>query len=39
MSEDFWMKLQDRYDREATRIQIADELAAIDPVEKGSLSA
>lgn len=39
MSEGFWMNLQDRYDREATRIQIADALAAINPLEKGALSA
>jgi len=39
MSEGFWMNLQDRYDREVTRIQIADALAAIDPLEKGALSA
>lgn len=39
MSEGFWMNLQDRYDRETTRIQIADALAAIDPLENGALSA
>ncbi len=39
MSEGFWMNLQDRYDREATRIQIADALAAIDPLEEGAVSA
>jgi addiction module HigA family antidote len=32
MSEGFWMNLQDRYDREVTRIQIADVLSAIDPL-------
>ena len=39
MSDGFWMNLQDRYDREATRIQIADALAKIDPLENGALSA
>jgi addiction module HigA family antidote len=33
MSEGFWMNLQDRYDREVTRIQIADALSAIAPLE------
>ncbi len=32
MSEGFWMNLQDRYDREITRIEIADVLSAIDPL-------
>jgi addiction module HigA family antidote len=32
MSEGFWMNLQDRYDREVTRIRIADVLSAIDPL-------
>jgi antitoxin HigA-1 len=38
MSEGFWMNLQDRYDREATRLQIADDLSAIDPLESNTLS-
>jgi addiction module HigA family antidote len=38
MSEGFWMNLQDRYDREATRLQIADDLFAIDPLESSALS-
>jgi len=32
MSEGFWMNLQDRYDREIARAQIADVLLAIDPL-------
>jgi addiction module HigA family antidote len=32
MSEGFWMNLQDRYDREVTRVQIADVLSSIDPL-------
>jgi addiction module HigA family antidote len=38
MSEGFWMNLQDRYDREATRLQIADDLSSIDPFESNVLS-
>ena len=38
MSEGFWMNLQDRYDREVTRTQIADVLSAIDPLESKSRS-
>jgi addiction module HigA family antidote len=39
MSEGFWMNLQDRYDREVTRIQIADVLSAIDPLVSNALTA
>lgn len=38
MSEGFWMNLQDRYDREDTRLQTADDLSAIDPLESNTLS-
>jgi plasmid maintenance system antidote protein VapI len=33
MSEGFWMNLQDRYDRESTRPQVAHNLTAIDPLD------
>ena len=39
MSEGFWMNLQDRYDREVTKTQIADVLFAIDPLVSNALTA